>query len=319
MQQKTVKIFRAKESINEILKEAVRNAGLRGKRKIFVKPNMSHPEYVPGVVTNPALISELVSLLRDGAQEVIVGESNGFNYPCASAFEKTGIEAAVKEAGGTIVNLSEDKVVRVKFESNSSPLKELFLPKTVLEADAVVDLALMKTHEFTMYSGAIKNLFGCVPSNRRIYLHPYLPEVFLRLYSILKPQLTVMDARVALEGNGPTKGKPVNMNLMLTSNDALATDVTASKIMGLSLEEISYLNYITRKTGLKEEAIAVEGLQVHEVARRFERPRIDLPVKAQMEIYKHEFLTKLFFCSLDVVELFQRVTVAYRGKPIEVG
>jgi uncharacterized protein (DUF362 family) len=318
-QLKTVKIFRVKESTVEILKEAVRDAGLRGKRKIFVKPNMSHPEYVPGVVTNPALISELVSLLRDAAQEVIVGESNGFNYPCASAFEKTGIETAVKEAGGTVVNLSEDKVVRVKFESNSSPLKELFLPRTVLEADAVVDMPLMKTHEFTMYSGAIKNLFGCVPSNRRIYLHPYLPEVFLRLYSILNPQLTVMDARVALEGNGPTKGKPVNMNLMLTSNDALATDVIASKIMGLSLEEISYLNYITRKTGLKEEAIAVEGLQVHEVARRFERPRIDLPVKAQMEIYKHEFLTKLFFCSLDVVKLFQRVTVAYRGKPIEVG
>jgi uncharacterized protein (DUF362 family) len=318
-QLKTVKIFRAKEGTVEILKEAVRDAGLRGKRKIFVKPNMSHPEYVPGVVTNPALLHELVGLLRDGAQEVIVGESNGFNYPCASAFEKTGIETAVKEAGGTAVNLSEDKVIRVKFESNSSPLKELFLPKTVLEADAVVDLALMKTHEFTMYSGAIKNLFGCVPSNRRIYLHPYLPEVFLRLYSILKPQLTVMDARVALEGNGPTKGKPVNMNLMLTSNDALATDVIASRIMGLSLEEISYLNYITRKTGLKEEAIAVEGLQVHEVARRFERPRIDLPVKTQMEIYKHEFLTKLFFCSLDVVKLFQRVTVAYRGKPIEVG
>ena len=98
MQQKTVKISRAKESTVEILKEAVKDAGLRGKRKIFVKPNMSHPEYVPGVVTNPALISELVSLLRDGAQEVIVGESNGFNYPCASAFEKTGIETAVKES-----------------------------------------------------------------------------------------------------------------------------------------------------------------------------------------------------------------------------
>jgi hypothetical protein len=44
-----------------------------------------------------------------------------------------------------------------------------------------------------------------------------------------------------------------------------------------------------------------------------------LPVKAQIEIYKHEFLTKLLFCSLDVVKLFQKVTVAYRGQPIEVG
>jgi uncharacterized protein (DUF362 family) len=317
MQQKTVKISRAQEDTTEILKEAVKNAALHGKQKIFVKPNMSHPEYVPGVVTNPALISELVALLRDDHEEVIVGESNGFNYQCRSAFKKTGIETAVKQAGGTVINLSEDKVVKVKFQSKLGPLKELFLPKTVLEADAVVDMALMKTHEWAMYSGAIKNLFGCVPSNKRIYLHPYLSEAFYRLYTILKPQLTVIDARVAIEGNGPTKGNPVQMDLMLTSNCALATDVIASKIMGLNMEEISHLNYIARKTNLHADAITVQGLQVPEVARKFERPRIDLPVKAQMMIYKHEFLTKVFFCSLGVVKLFQKATIAYRGRPIE--
>jgi uncharacterized protein (DUF362 family) len=316
MQQKTVKIARVQEDTKEILKEAIKDAGLRGKRKIFVKPNMSHPEYVPGVVTNPALLRELVGLLRDGSEEVVVGESDGFNYSCRLAFEKTGIGNAVKEAGGTVVNLSEDEVVKVKFPNG--PLETLFLPKTVLDADAVVDVALMKTHEFAVYSGAIKNLFGCVPSNRRIYFHPYLPEVFYRLYTVFKPQLTVMDARVGIEGNGPTKGNPVKMDLMLASNDALALDITATKIMRLDWKQ-TYLNYIATKTGLHEEAIIVEGLQVNEAKHRFELPRIDLPVKAQMEIYKHEFLTKLLFCSLDVVKLFQKVTVAYRGTPIEVG
>ena len=258
----------------------------------------------------------MVGLLRDGGSEVIVGESNGFNYPCDLAFERTGIETAVKKAGGSVINLSEDKVVKVKFPTNSSPLKELFLPKTVLDADAVVDLPLMKTHEFAMYSGAIKNLFGCVPSNKRIYLHPYLPEVFYRLYSIFKPQLTIMDARIGIEGNGPTKGKPVKMDLILTSNDALAIDITATKIMELDWKQ-TYLNYIAKKTGLQEEAIVVQGLQVNEVMRKFEPPSIDLPVKAQMKIYQHEFLTKMLFCSLDVVKLFQKITIAYRGEPIE--
>ena len=315
MPQKTVKIFRARDSISEILKQAVKDAGLRGKRRIFVKPNLSHPEYVLGVVTSPTLTYELVSLLRDEAEEVVVGESDGFNYPCRLAFEKTGMEVAVKKAGGTVVNLSEDKVIEVKFQSNGA-LKKLFLPKTLLDADAVVDLPLMKTHEFMMYSGAIKNLFGCVPSNRRIYLHPYLPEVLYRLYSVLEPQLTVMDARVGIEGNGPTKGKPVKMGLILTSNCALATDIIAAKIMGLNWKE-TYLNYIAQKTGLQEDAINVQGLRVSDVARKFEPPKIDLVVKAQMKIYKHEFLTKVFFCSLDVVKLFQKVTIAYRGRPIE--
>ena len=315
-EQKTVKIFRVPNGISEILKEAVDDSGLRGKQKIFIKPNMSHPEYIPGVVTCPKLLGELVSLLRDDAREVIVGESNGFNYPCNSAFEKTGIEAAVEKAGGSVINLSEDKVVKVKFPTNSTQLKELILPKTVLDADAVVDLPLMKTHEFAMYSGAIKNLFGCVPSNKRIYLHPYLPEVFYRLYSVIKPQLTVMDARVGIEGNGPTKGKPVKMDLMLTSNDALAIDITAAEIMELDWKQ-TYLNYIAKKVGLQTEAIIVEGLHVNEVRRKFELPRIDLPVKAQMKIYQHELLTKMLFCSLDVVKLFQKITIAYRKEPIQ--
>jgi uncharacterized protein (DUF362 family) len=315
MPQKSVKIFRARDSLTEILKQAMKDAGLRGKQRVFVKPNLSHPEYVPGVVTSPTLTYEVVSLLRDCAEEVVVGESDGFNYSCRLAFEKTGTAVAVKKAGGTVVNLSEEAVVEVKFQSKS-PLKRLFLPKTLLDADAVVDLSLMKTHEFMMFSGAIKNLFGCVPSDRRIYLHPYLPEVLYRLYVLLKPQLTVMDARVGVEGNGPTKGKPVKMGLMLTSNCALATDIIAAKLMRLNWKE-TYLNYIAQKTDFQEDAITVQGLQVSDVARKFEPPKIDLPVKAQMEIYKHEFLTKVFFCSLDVVKLFQKVTIAYRGRPIQ--
>jgi uncharacterized protein (DUF362 family) len=315
--QKIVRIQRAKEDITDILKQAVQTSGLRGKKKIYIKPNMSHPEYIPGVVTSPNLIQELVGLLRDGNSEVVVGESNGFNYPCWGAFNGTGIQAAVQAAGGTVLNLSEDKVVKVKFPDGTR-LKQLYLPKTVLDADAVVDLPLMKTHEFTLFSGAIKNLFGCVPSNRRIYLHPYLSEVFYRLYSTLKPQLTIMDARTALEGNGPTKGKPVKMGLILTGTDALAVDIVAAQVMKLNWQE-TYLGYIAKKTVFQGESIQVEGLPVEAVARRFELPRIDLPVKAQMMIYQHEYLTKALFCSLDVVRLFQKVTVAYRGKPVEVG
>jgi uncharacterized protein (DUF362 family) len=313
---KTVKIFKTKGDTNDIVKEAVADSGLRGKSKIFIKPNLSHPEYLPGVVTSPELMQQLVGLLRDGNSEVIVGESNGFNYPCWTAFDKTGMQDAVTRAGGKVINLSEDKVVKVKFPDGVL-LKELYLPKTILDADAVVDLPLMKTHEFAAYSGAIKNLFGCIPSNKRIYLHPYLPEVFFRLYSVFKPQLTIMDARVGIEGNGPTKGKPVKMDLMLTGNDALAIDIVCTKIMQLDWKQ-TYLNYIAKKAGFQESELTVDGLQTNKVSRKFEPPKIDLPVKAQMMIYQHEYATKFLFCSLDIVKLFQRVTKAYRQEPTDI-
>jgi uncharacterized protein (DUF362 family) len=316
MPRKSVKISRVQgDDISGILKEAVQASALQGKKRILIKPNLSHYEYVKGVVTSPELTAELIGLLRDHAEEVIVGESEGFNYSCRAAFQQTGMQAAVENAGGTIINLSEDKVVEVKFPAGGK-LKRLFLPKTALEADAVVDLPLMKTHEFMTYSGALKNLFGLVPSNRRIYLHPYLPEVFWRLYSVFKPALTLMDVRVGLEGNGPTKGIPVPMGLILTGNDALATDIVAAQVMKLNWKD-TYLGYVAKKSGVKEEDLTIQGVPVHEVARRFLLPRIDLPVRAQMEIYKHEYLTKMFFCSLPIVRLFQKVTVAYRGAPVE--
>jgi uncharacterized protein (DUF362 family) len=121
-----------------------------------------------------------------------------------------------------------------------------------------------------------------------------------------------MDAITAMEGNGPTKGKPVKMNLILTSDDALAVDMTATKLMGIDWREIGYLNHAALKTGLSEEHIKVTGCSIADHARRFELPRKDLPVQAQLQIYKSSLLTKVLFCQLGLVKIFQKVTNTYR-------
>ena len=310
MKQAKVEITQVQGSIAETLDKSLKGFPLQNKRRIFIKPNMSDPSYLPGVVTTPTLVYDLVRRFRDYAEEVIVGESNGYNYHCGLAFKGTGIEEAVKKAGGTAINLSEDKVVKVNIRN--SPVKHLLLPKTLIDSDAVVDVPVMKTHEFKIYSGALKNLFGCVPDDRRIFMHHQLDEVLYQLYSILKPQLTVMDAITAMEGNGPTKGKPVKMNLILASDDALAVDITATKLMGIDWREIRYLNYAALKTGLGEEQIKLTGCSIADHARMFELPRIDLPVQAQLQIYKSPLLTKILFCQLGLVKIFQKATNTYR-------
>ena len=310
MRQTRVKITHVSDSIAESIDETLKDFPVRRKRRIFIKPNMSDPSYLPGVVTTPQLVYEVVSRLRNSAEEVIVGESNGYNYQCWQAFKGTGIETAVKKAGGSVVNLSEDEVVEVKIRD--SPVKRLFLPKTLIDADFFVDMPVMKTHEFKIYSGALKNLFGCLPDDRRIFMHHQLDEVLFQLYSILNPQLTVMDAIVAMEGNGPTKGKPVRMNLILTGNDALAVDVTATKLMGIDWKEVDYLNHAAKKTGLEEESIKVEGCRIADYARKFELARRDLPVQAQLQIYKSPLMTKVLFCQLGLVKIFQKATSTYR-------
>lgn len=310
MQKTRIAITHVSDSIAESIAEALKDFSFRGKRRIFIKPNMSDPNYLPGVVTTPQLVYEVVSRLRNSAEEVIVGESNGYNYQCWQAFKGTGIETAVKKAGGSVINLSEDEVVEVRIRE--SPVKRLFLPKTLIDSDFIVDMPVMKTHEFKIFSGALKNLFGCVPDDRRIFMHHQLDEVLFQLYRILNPQLTIMDAIVAMEGNGPTKGKPVRLNLILTGNDALAVDLTAIKLMGIDWKEVDYLNHAAKKTGIETESIKVSGCCIADYARKFELAKRDLPVQAQLQIYKSPMMTKILFCQLGLVKIFQKAASAYR-------
>ncbi|MBC7129800.1 DUF362 domain-containing protein, partial [Candidatus Bathyarchaeota archaeon] len=228
---KEVLILRAEETddLEEVVREAVDFTGFRAKGTVVIKPNICMPKYQPGAVTNPRLIMSLVRILRDSADKVIVGESDGYNYSCTIAFKETGIGNAVRKAGGITINFSKDKLVQIHFRK--ARFKRLLLPKTLLEADAIIDMPVMKTHEFTIYSGAVKNLFGLIPHDKRIFLHPYFNEVMLNLLVKLKPELTVMDALTAMEGNGPTRGNPVKLNLLLASRCALSLDIIATKIM----------------------------------------------------------------------------------------
>jgi uncharacterized protein (DUF362 family) len=309
MNERVVEITKVQEDTKVVLKNALQKLNYKGRR-IFIKPNICAPVYTPGAVTNPRLVYELVSLLRGSAEEVLVGESDIYNCPCNIAFKGTGIADAVIKAGGKTVNLSHDKTVEVKLKN--SQIKRLMLPKSLLEADVIIDMPVMKTHEFKVYSGAIKNLFGCIPDSRRIFLHPYLNETLLQLYFVLRPEMTIMDAIVAMEGNGPTKGKPVNLGLILTGNDALSVDVVATRIMRLEWGKIDYLNYIALKTGFREEEICLSGYALSRCARQFMLPKADLPVRLQALIYRSPFLTKTFFYSQDIAKLLQRATATYR-------
>ena len=73
----------------EFLKENLQKIGFRCKGKILVKPNICAPKYIPGGVTSPKLVYSLVKVLRERAKEVVVGESDGYNYSCNFAFKKS--------------------------------------------------------------------------------------------------------------------------------------------------------------------------------------------------------------------------------------
>lgn len=313
-------VFKTDNGLDKALKNALNaadwNKHIEGK--VFLKPNLCAVEYIPGAVTNPELVFHLVGFLRDRVEEVVVGESDGYNYSCDEALTKTGVEALVKEAGGKTINLSKDEKMKVE-NSNALWLKKVWLPKTLVDADSIVSVPVMKTHEFTLYAGAIKNLFGCIPNNRRIFLHPHIDMVFYDLLTLLKPKFAVMDATVAMEGNGPNRGIPVQLGLVLACHDLLAIDKASAYIMGIDWKEVSHLSMITKHSQQEEAKTHIIGENLETLRRQFVRPYLDIAVKTQRWVYKNYFLTRLcfgtpLFNALQAgMETYRRIDRAVKG------
>ncbi len=317
MKQVKIGIFRTEDSLESALEKALEVAEwdkhIQGK--VVIKPNLCSKYYIPGAVTSPQVLFHLVSFLRDRVEEVFVVESDGYNYCCNEALVMTGVRDMVNRAGGETINLSEDKTVKVE-NPDTICLRNFPLPKTLVEADSIIDVPVMKTHEFTNYSGAIKNLFGCIPDDRRIFLHPKFDMVMHDLLVLLKPKFVVMDATVSMEGNGPNRGIIVPMNLILASSDLVAMDKICCEIMGIDWSKISYINFIDQH--LQEETEPqIIGEKVEEVKRKFRLPYADLAVRTQRWVYKHYFFTRLCF-GTPFLNLLQGCLNAYRKVDTEI-
>lgn len=291
-----VGIFKVEDDLKQGTEEALKALNWKQhiREKVFLKPNLCSPTYVAGAVTNPQLIHQLILTIRDHAEEIIVGESDGYYYSSEEAFSKTGVGKAVEKAGGKTVNLTKDEMVEIK-NPDLSYLKTVRLPKTLVEADSIVSVPVLKTHEFSLFSGAIKNLFGCIPSNRRILHHPHINEVLSDLIHILKPTFSIMDATIAMEGNGPGRGIPVKMGLLLASANLLALDRTAADLICIDWTQVGHLKHISQLSKNENIDISIIGEKFDDVKRPFIRPYLDLAVKIQLRIYKSYLLTYLCF------------------------
>jgi len=316
---KTIKIgvFKTDDGIESALKEALNAAEWTKhvKGTVFIKPNLCSKHYIQGAVTNPHVLFHLISLLRDRAEEVIVGESNGYNYCCNDALEMTGTKKVVEKAGGRIINLSEDEIVKVD-NPETFRLRDFPLPKTLVEADTFVDVPVMKTHEFTNFSCAIKNMFGCIPDDRRIFLHPWFSMVMHDLLVLLNPKLVVVDATYSMEGNGPNRGIVVPMNLILAGNDAFVIDKLCCEIMGIDWKDVCYLQFID-KHQREETETQIVGEDIETLKRPFLLPYLDLAVRAQRWVYKSHFFTRLCF-GTPFLNLLQGCLNVYRKVDEEV-
>ena len=114
----------------------------------------------------------------------------------------------------------------------------------MLDVDKIINVPKLKTHGMTVYSGAVKNMFGIIPGSYKGEYHLRFEDVddfadlLVDLCLFAKPVLTVMDAVVGMEGYGPTNGRPRTVGLIISSPDPYALDVVAAEVIGLKGRQV---------------------------------------------------------------------------------
>ncbi len=203
--------------------------------RVFVKVNLLPPPSPPerGIITHPVFAEAVLSLLKGITPHIVVGD----DVHEARSFEVGGYQEVCQKLGVELLNLRERGFEEVSLDGGV--LKKVYIAKAVREADVIMNLPKLKTHALTTFTGAIKNLYGIIPTGLRTALHgehahpAEFAQVLVDIFSAVRPALTVMDGIVAMEGAGPANGTSRPLGLILVSSDAVALDAVAQTVIGL--------------------------------------------------------------------------------------
>jgi uncharacterized protein (DUF362 family)/NAD-dependent dihydropyrimidine dehydrogenase PreA subunit len=246
---------------------------VRPGMKVLLKPNLlsaKAPERA--ITTHPEIVAVVAREVRKLGAEVIVGDSpGGAKRGVKRVWDNTGMSAMAEREGLTLVNFEAAGVE--KFSVDGRPY---YLAKPAVEADLIISLPKFKTHVLTLLTGGVKNVFGFIPGFRKGNYHKEFPkpdefaQIIVDILSLKSPELTIMDAILSMEGDGPSSGTPRWTNLLLASSDPVALDAVAAEIVGLKPDRVPTTR-IAAEAGLGigwPEAINIVGEKPSEVRIR---------------------------------------------------
>lgn len=217
--------------------------------KVLIKPNAAwdrQPEQAAN--TNPAVVGAVVKLcLEARASEVWVTDvSVNDPYRC---FARSGIEDAVKKAGGKIRLTTENDFALTDLKGES--LKVWPVSAFYHRADKLINLPVVKHHSLSKCTMAMKNLYGSLGGQRN-RLHQDINTSIADLASAIRPTLTVMDATRVLKRNGPTGGNLSDVsieNTVIAGVDLVAIESYGLRFLDLKVEDIPFIT-IAEKRGI---------------------------------------------------------------------
>jgi len=203
----------------------------RGDR-VLVKPNFNSPDPFPAA-TDLSFLQAVIELILDADAKVTVGESSGGVWrPTRKVLNQLGVPELARRLGVELIAFEDRPDDWVSIKVNGDYLSEVIMPRSAYEADKMVYLPCMKTHNLAAFSGAMKLAFGFVaPGQRRGFHLGHLQEKLAEVNLCWQPDLIIMDGRKAFVSGGPDKGELVEPGLVLASGDLVSIDVEGMRVL----------------------------------------------------------------------------------------
>lgn len=234
-------------------------------QSVLVKPNLiTDADPAEAKTTHPAVVSALIRILKDHGARPFVADSPASVLKLEKVWDRTGMRAICDELEVPLVNLEEGGSEQIREQGFS-----FTIAKRVLEADAVITVPKVKTHVLTSFTGAVKNLYGCVPGLQKTGLHKryfkmrQFGKLLALIYGRVRPVLAVADGIVGMEGNGPTSGDPVSLGFLAASGDSIALDAALCRLLGIRTEAVPYFKPL-QQAGLGE--TRADHIEINHVA-----------------------------------------------------
>jgi len=223
-------------------------------QRVLLKPNMlSARTPDKAVTTHPAVLEAMIEQVRSVGGIPVVGDSpSGAIKGVKRCWENTGFLDVCQRTGTELINFE-----RAGAEPRTVGQRTYHIAKPVLEADVVINLPKMKTHGFTLYTGAIKNLYGTLPGFQKANFHKLYPNprsfsrLLVEIYALIRPTLTLMDGITGMEGDGPATGTRRDNGLLVAAHDGVAMDAVVTHLMGFKPGEVEMIR-IAGEVGVGE-------------------------------------------------------------------
>jgi len=243
------------------LLDSLDHGAIQKNSRVLIKPNLLAPASPDrAMLTHPLIVRAVVEYVLERGGLPQVSDS-----PAMGTFDKVMRESGITEAlQGLAVEcrpFKESVSVNV-----GPPFQKIEIAADAMNADIVINLPKLKTHTQMLLTLGVKNIFGCIVGMRKPEWHfrtgidrERFAELLVRIYSAVKPAITILDGILAMEGQGPGKGgRPRALDIVMASNDAVALDMTVCRMLGIGEDELP-TNRVAARMGLMPGKIAIDG------------------------------------------------------------